>query len=109
MNARQLPASWSSTANALEAIAFAAKDALLTVDDFAPSGGQNDINRYHKEAERLFRGQGNSAGRLRMRADSSLRPEKAPRGMILATGEDIPRRPLDSCPSPCVGNDPEQP
>ena len=91
MNARQLPASWSSTANAIEAIAFAAKDALLTVDDFAPSGGQNDINRYHKEAERLFRGQGNSAGRLRMRADSSLRPEKAARGMILATGEDIPR------------------
>src|SRR5262249_1755721 len=34
MDARHLPASWSSTGNALEGLAFQAKDAMLVVDDF---------------------------------------------------------------------------
>src|SRR5262249_45056246 len=91
MDARHLPASWSSTGNALEALAFAAKDALLVVDDFCPTGSAADVQRYHREADRLFRGQGNHAGRQRLRADASLRPAKPPRGLILATGEDTPR------------------
>lgn len=38
LNARSLPASWSSTANALEEQSFLTADALLTVDHFCPSG-----------------------------------------------------------------------
>jgi hypothetical protein len=91
MDARHLPANFSSTANALEGLAFAAKDALLVVDDFCPAGSAADVQRYHKEADRLFRGQGNRAGRQRMRADATLRPAKPPRGLILSTGEDTPR------------------
>jgi hypothetical protein len=91
MDRLHLPASWSSTGNALEGIAFAAKDALLVVDDFCPTGASGDVQRYHREADRLFRGQGNRAGRQRMRADTTLRPSKPPRGTILSTGEDIPR------------------
>ncbi|MCI0462086.1 MAG: DUF3854 domain-containing protein [Gemmataceae bacterium] len=91
MDARHLPASWSSTGNALEALAFTAKDALLVVDDFCPTGSVSDVQRYHKEADRLFRGQGNRAGRQRMRADASLRPAKPPRGLTVSTGEDTPR------------------
>jgi hypothetical protein len=90
MDARHLPGNWSSTSNALEAIAFSAKDALLVVDDFAPLGSSNDVLRLHREADRLLRAQGNSAGRQRMRADTSLRPPKPPRGLMLSTGEDIP-------------------
>jgi hypothetical protein len=91
MHARRLPASWSSTGNALEGIAFAAKDAILVVDDFCPVGAKADIHRYHREADRLLRAQGNHSGRQRMRADSTLKPGKPPRGLILSTGEDIPR------------------
>ena len=91
MDARHLPANWSSTGNALEALAFTAKDALLVVDDFCPTGSAADVQRYHREADRLFRGQGNRAGRQRMRADASLRPSKPPRGLTLSTGEDTPR------------------
>ena len=91
MDSRHLPASWLSTGNALEGLAFQAKDVLLVVDDFAPNGTASDVQRYHKEADRLFRGQGNQAGRGRMRPDGSLRPAKPPRGLILSTGEDIPR------------------
>ncbi len=91
MDARHLPASWSSTGNALEGLAFTAKDALLVVDDFCPTGSAADVQRYHKEADRLFRGQGNRAGRQRMKADATLRPAKPPRGLTLSTGEDTPR------------------
>jgi hypothetical protein len=91
LDARNLPASWMSTGNALEALAFVAKDALLTVDDFCPSGSVADVQRHHKEADRLFRGQGNRAGRQRLRPDATLRPPKPPRGMTLSTGEDTPR------------------
>lgn len=91
LDARHLPGSWSSTGNALEGLAFAAKDALLVIDDFAPTGSTYDVQRYHKEAERLLRAQGNRAGRQRMRADATLRPAKPPRGLVLSTGEDVPR------------------
>ena len=91
MDARNLPGSRLSTGNALEALAFAAKDALLAVDDFAPTGSVYDVQRYHREADRLIRAQGNRAGRLRLRSDATLRPVKRARGLILSTGEDIPR------------------
>jgi hypothetical protein len=90
LDARHLPGSWSSTGNALEGLAFAAKDALFTVDDYAPRGAPGDRQRLEREADRLLRAQGNRAGRQRMRADGSLRPERPPRGLILSTGEDVP-------------------
>jgi hypothetical protein len=90
LDARHLPGGWSSTGNALEGLAFAAKDALLTVDDYAPRGAIGDRQRLEREADRLLRAQGNRAGRQRMRADGGLRPAKPPRGLILSTGEDVP-------------------
>jgi hypothetical protein len=90
LDARHLPGGWASTANALEGLTFAAKDAILVVDDFAPRGASGDRQRLEREADRLLRAQGNRAGRQRMRADGSLRPDKPPRGLILSTGEDVP-------------------
>lgn len=91
MDRQSLPGTWSSTGNALEGLAFLAKDAVLAVDDFAPSGSQADVQRYHREADRLLRAQGNNAGRHRLRADSSLRSARSPRGVVVSTGEDVPR------------------
>jgi hypothetical protein len=89
-NGRRLPASWADTANMLEKKAFLAKDAVLVVDDFAPTGTTADVQRLHREADRLFRAAGNRAGRARMRADGGSRPTYHPRGLIISTGEDIP-------------------
>ena len=86
---RNLPGSWTSTINALEVQAFTAKDALFVVDDFVPGGGQLDVRRMHKDAERLFRAQGNRAGRGRLRPDSSMRPTRSPRGQVVSSGEDV--------------------
>lgn len=91
LHARNLPGSWDSTANALEGLAFLAKDAVFVVDDFAPKGSSIDIQRIHKDADRLIRGQGNRQGRQRMSADAGARPTKYPRGVVLSSGEDVPR------------------
>jgi len=91
MDFGNLPADWKSTANYLEALAFAAKDVLLTVDDYVPGRGRADGDRLQRDADRLLRGQANRSGRGRLRADSTPRPPKPPRGLILSTGEDLPR------------------
>ena len=91
LDAKHLPANWDSTANALQAICFHAKNALIVVDDFVPKGSASDVARMHREADRLLRAQGNHAGRQRMSADTRIRPPKTPRGLILSTGEDVPK------------------
>ncbi|PFG75310.1 bifunctional DNA primase/polymerase [Tepidiforma thermophila] len=90
MDARHLPASWRSTANALETLAFLAKDCVLVVDDFVPSGSAQDAARLYREAEQLLRGAGNHAGRQRLSRDARLRAARPPRCLVLSTGEDIP-------------------
>ena len=91
MDRLHLPGNWSSTANALEMLAFYAKDALLVIDDFAPHGSANDVARIHAAADRVLRAAGNHAGRGRLDARSKLREPKPPRALILSTGEEIPR------------------
>lgn len=89
--ARHLPANWSDTPADREIKAHAAKDALLIVDDFKPVGGQVEVNRLHAAADALFRAAGNQAGRGRRSANLQQRAAYHPRGLILATGEDLPR------------------
>lgn len=90
-HAKNLPAAWTSSANSLEAMAHTAKDCVLTIDDFCPIGSPADQSRLHAAADRVLRAQGNHSGRGRCRADGSIRPPKPPRGLILSTGEDMPR------------------
>jgi len=88
MDRQHLPASWSSTANALEETAFLGKDVLLVVDDFVPRGSRYEVDKQHGTAERFLRAVGNHAGRSRMRADTTLRAAHPPQGLILSTGEE---------------------
>lgn len=90
MDARHLPASWSSTANALEAQAFFAANALMVVDDFVPIGTSYQVKMYQTNADRLIRGQGNQAGRARLSDAANFKSAYYPRGLILSTGEDTP-------------------
>jgi hypothetical protein len=89
MDARHLPANFASTGNALEWLAFCAKDALLVVDDFAPTGGPGN-GELHGVAERLFRAVGNQQGRHRLTGAGRLEATATPRALVLATGEQIP-------------------
>ncbi len=84
------PLGWEATANALEGAAFAAKDALLLIDDYAPTGSEQHRRELQAKAGRLIRSQGNATGRARMRADATLAHDRPPRGSLLITGEDLP-------------------
>jgi hypothetical protein len=91
-DSRHVPGSWSSTANANAAMQFTLKDALFLIDDFVPRGSRADVERSHRDADRIFRGQGNISGRGRLGRDGvSQRDPNPPRGLTLSTGEDIPR------------------
>lgn len=82
-----VPIGWESTANALEGIAFQAKDCLLLVDDFVPQVSERATNEQGNKAARVLRAQGNAVGRARMRVDGTLAGDRPPRGALLITGE----------------------
>jgi hypothetical protein len=85
-----LPANFMATANAIERLCFAAKDALLVVDDYHPSHDRREEQVMAAIAQRLLRGVGNGAGRQRMRPDTSMRQPLPPRALVIATGERLP-------------------
>jgi hypothetical protein len=87
LDSRHLPASWGSTGNFLTSIAAYAKDVVLPVDDFVPTGSQADIQRANRNAETVFRAQANLAGRGRCNRDGSPREPTPPRCLIISTGE----------------------
>ena len=90
-DSRHFPAGWVDSAGVLEVKAHAAKDALFVVDDFNPQGGKGDIDKIHAIADKLIRGAGNQSGRGRLQSDLKQRAAYHPRGLVLMTGEDIPR------------------
>jgi hypothetical protein len=90
MDARHLPASWRSTVNANEALAFFACNAVIVLDDFVPNGSSYQQRQYQANADAIIRAQGNQAGRARLTDVSALQTTMYPRGLILSTGEDTP-------------------
>ncbi len=87
---KTLPASWSSTENALEARLFALKDALVVIDDYAPAADLRSQQDQVRRAQRVLRNVGNHAARGRLRQDLTQRPERPPRAIVVCTGEDLP-------------------
>ena len=90
MDARRLPLAWESTANVLEMVLSAGKDVLVTIDEYVPGESYGARSFLQAKAERVIRAQGNATGRGRMRADTSLRRVRPPRGQLLSTGEEVP-------------------
>ena len=85
-----LPGNWQSTKTALEVLTFAAKDAVLCIDDFAPGGSKQDQARLQGTMAHIFRTVGNGSSRDRCTDSATLRPSRAPRGLVLSSGEDLP-------------------
>jgi hypothetical protein len=91
MDFDHLPANWQSTENYLERLAHLAKDTVLVIDDFVLQGDYRAVQRMHAVADRLFRGQANRQARGRLQSDTSFRVSYKPRGLLIGTGEDLPR------------------
>jgi len=92
-NGKNLTADWTSTANALEKIAFIVKDTICVIDDYYPGTSQNEASKMNATANRVIRGKGNDSGRARMKADGALQVTFTPRSLLLTTGEDVPKGP----------------
>lgn len=90
MDARHLPGSWSSTPNAIEALAHYACNAAFVLDDFVPGGTSWQVRALQQNADKIIRAQGNCAGRARLSDTSTLQQTMFPRGVIISTGEDTP-------------------
>ena len=90
-NADHLPDGWNSSANALEKAAFTVKDALFLIDDFKPSGSAGDVAKMHGTASRILQGAADGAGRSTLTADRRSRAGLYPRGLVMSSGESLPR------------------
>lgn len=82
-----LPANFTSTGNALEIVAFAAKDALLVVDDYAPPPDRRTAIQQDQAVHRLVRGVGDQRGRQRATREGRLQADRYPRCLTLCTSE----------------------
>lgn len=87
---KTLPASFHDTANTIRRRAFILKDMPYVVDDYHPSGSQQEKRQLKEIAQSLSRMAGDGAERGRMRPDGSLQPATPPRCVTIITGEDIP-------------------
>lgn len=85
-----LPASWLDTENRLEQKAFLAKDVPLVVDDFCPEKHAGFAQELERRASRIIRAAGNRQARGRLRSDLSARRSYFPRGIVVATAEQLP-------------------
>lgn len=89
-NPKRLPASFNSTANSVQEMAFELKDMPLLVDDYCPVPNVVEQRKRASIAHQLIRAWGDHAERGRMRSDATLQKAKPPRGLGLMSGEDVP-------------------
>ena len=87
--ASDLPLSFRDTANSILHNAFTLKDVLTCIDDFHPSGRQEEV-KLNATAQTVMRAYGDRTGRGRLRADSSLMESRAPQGNAIITAEFTP-------------------
>jgi hypothetical protein len=88
---RSFPAGWADTETDLEVGSFRAKDVVFVIDDFKPTGS-TDSKKLQSKADRILHaGVGNQSGRGRRRPNLGAMPDYYPRGMVLSSGEDIPK------------------
>lgn len=85
-----LPASWRNTANQLEQLLAMCKDMPCIVDDFHPQPNSKSAKELEDKAEVIIRGQGNKAGRGRLKSDITFREDPVPRGLVISSGEQLP-------------------
>jgi hypothetical protein len=90
-DSRNLPASFRDTANSIGKVLFSIKDAPCCIDDYHPTGGNQEAGSMQKTAQAVVRDVGNGTGRGRMDRSLNLQKTFVPRGTCLMTGEDIPQ------------------
>lgn len=81
-----LPVTFQSTSNAIEMMAYLAKDLPFVVDNFVPTYKGDQQNTMMRLAHAV----GDHSGRARMSQQRKLIESMPVRGMMVITGEDVP-------------------
>ena len=87
--ASDLPLSFRDTANSILHNSFTLKDVLTCIDDFHPSG-RDEEKKLTSTAQSVMRAYGDRTGRGRLRADSTLMENRPPQGNAIITAEFAP-------------------
>ena len=87
--ASTLPLSFKDTANSIMYHAFALKDTLTCIDDFHPSGRQDEFNMT-STAQVIMRAYGDRVGRGKLNARSDPMETRYPQGNAIVTAEFAP-------------------
>lgn len=87
---KNLPASFSDTANLIRTKAFVLKDIPIFVDDFHPTGSIQEKRQMAATAQALSRAFGDGADRGRLNADTTIKASRPPRSVAVISGEDLP-------------------
>ncbi len=85
-NASELPMSFRDTKYSIIKKAFALKDVLTCIDDFHPTGRQEEA-KMKETAQSILRSYGDRTGRARLRQDTSLMESQPPQGNAIITAE----------------------
>lgn len=83
-------ATFEDSPGSMELKSFIAKDSLLLIDDYKPVTGLHERNKLNSKVDQAFRGFANNTGRGTLTADRKERASYVSRGMVIATGEDLP-------------------
>ena len=89
-NYNRLPASWTSTENAIEKLMFDLKDLPLVVDDYAPAQDVARARDLEVKVERIVRAQAFRQGRIRLTKTIAINQTYRPRGFLVTSGEHLP-------------------
>ena len=84
--ASELPLSFRDTANSILHHTFALKDVLTCIDDYHPSGRQEE-QKLTATAQSIMRAYGDRTGKGRLRADASPMESRPPQGNAIVTAE----------------------
>jgi hypothetical protein len=87
---RSIPLNFEGTSNSTEAATWRLKDVVTVVDDMVPDGSKGQVEATYAKLSRLARSIGNRSGRTRSNADMTAKQTYYPRGVIIASGEDVP-------------------
>jgi|GEM_PF-3074977 len=88
---RSIPLNFEGTSNSTQAATWRLKDVVTAVDDMAPDGSRNQVDTTFAKLGGLARTTGNGSGRTRSNADMTAKQTFFPRGVVIASGEDMPR------------------
>lgn len=84
--ASELPLSFRDTANSIQHNAYALKDVLTVIDDYHPTGRQEE-GKMNATAQSIMRCYGDRVGRGRLNSDCLQMNTRPPQGNAIVTGE----------------------